>query len=83
MRDRARRYLTVLIFMVFFWSYLVIHASLWLDAEIACALDEFCEFYSNIADFWHIVMGAGLLIASMQIAGWIEGYWDDDDKPEI
>lgn len=79
MRDRARRYLTVLIFILLYWFYLTFQTKIWLDAEITCAINEFCEFYTNIANFWHILIGVALFMVSIQIAGWIEGYWNDDE----
>ena len=84
MRDRARRYLTVLIFIMLFWFYLTFQTNIWFDAEITCAINEFCEFYTSVAIVLKLLIGAALFVASMQIAGWIEGYWDDDkDEPEI
>ena len=79
MKDRARRYLTVLIFGMNYVAYLNIQSRIWLDAEITCVLDDFCEFYRDVGNFWHILMGCVIWLASVQIAAWIEEIKGDDD----
>lgn len=77
MKDRAKFYLTIIITILLFSGYISLHGTMYIDAEIACIVDEGCEFYEIPANLLSLIVGIVFLVASHQIATWIEESHDN------